>query len=915
MTPLSPAQQQVVAHRGSDLQVIACAGSGKTESMARRVAALVAEGADPASIVAFTFTERAAAELRERIVRRITEAAGPVARDRIGPLYVGTIHAYCLRVLQDHVPRFGNHDIVDENRHSALLSREFRHLGIDRLGPKHWQPVRDFARTVDVLGNELIPDAALAGTPLLNCVQGWRTMLERHRLLTYASLVAEAVRALEDPSIHGRVHGPLRHLLVDEYQDVNPAQERLIELLAQPPVTLVVVGDDDQCLYQWRGADVSSLRGFLARRPTARAVHLDTNRRSRPAIVEAAAQFATSIDDRLPKVMLAAREATDLPVTIWSAETDADEAAQLADAVVQLHARGFRWREVAVLFRSVRTSAAPLIDALGERGVPFQCRGRTGLFLQPDVALFAELFAWFVGGAWKDGRWEAPRPADMNAVVAGLSQRFRDVDELPGLRQYVLDWQAFQLRGTRPVSLVDDFYRLLARLGAPSLSLDDPEVAARAGAWARFSEVLGDFEHVQRRGRLSDADAEPGFRAGRDRGKPYFQALHNYLLHWARDAYEDFPGEPAADLDAVDVLTVHQSKGLEWPVVFLPSLVEGRFPSGLAGRPQDWLLPDAAFPATLRARYEGGEPEERRTFYVAMTRAREALYLSSFARKARSFKPSVFLREVEGLPGVRRVRGGPLPLPDPPSRPAVVEQLPLEVSFSDLATFDECGHSWRLGTSFGFQQPVALELNYGRALHHLLRRLADEARALGRLPSPEWVNALLDTDFYIPFATEPAWKQMRATAARLLRSYVRDFGDDLLRVAVSERPFTMRLDEGTVAGRADVLLDGGTEGLDLVDYKVAAEGTREARYRLQLQVYAAAARAEGVLIRSAWLHELKDGRREPVDVGVNAILQARGRVTEQLRALRTGRFEARPTPSRCDACSWKRLCGSAVSAS
>src|SRR6267143_6291588 len=127
---LSPEQEAVVAHRGSDLQVIACAGSGKTESISRLVAALIAEGAQPASIVAFTFTERAAAELKERIARRVGERMGGAFLDRLGPMFVGTIHGYCFRLLQDHVPRYGNYDVLDEHRHAGILAREFFALGL-----------------------------------------------------------------------------------------------------------------------------------------------------------------------------------------------------------------------------------------------------------------------------------------------------------------------------------------------------------------------------------------------------------------------------------------------------------------------------------------------------------------------------------------------------------------------------------------------------------------------------------------------------------------------------------------------------------------------------------------------------------------------------------------------------------------
>src|SRR5438309_4431523 len=145
---LSDAQKRVIDHRGGALQVVACAGSGKTESISRRIAALIAEGAEPPSIVAFTFTERAAAELKERVVRRVGERMGEAFLDRLGPMFVGTIHGYCFRLLRDHVPRYGNYDVLDEHRHAGLLSREYQNLGIGRLGVRHWSPIRDLMRTV-----------------------------------------------------------------------------------------------------------------------------------------------------------------------------------------------------------------------------------------------------------------------------------------------------------------------------------------------------------------------------------------------------------------------------------------------------------------------------------------------------------------------------------------------------------------------------------------------------------------------------------------------------------------------------------------------------------------------------------------------------------------------------------------------
>ena len=909
---LSPAQQQVVGHRGSDLQVIACAGSGKTESISRRVAALISEGAEPASIVAFTFTERAAAELKERITRRVAEQMGIGFRDRLGPMFVGTMHAYCFRILQDHVPRYGNYDVLDEHRHAGFLSREFRRLGLTKLKAKHWAPIRDFMRTADVIGNECIAVEALAGTPLGECYQAYRESLDRYHFLTFGLLVTAALEALAEPAVYARVHGSLRHLLVDEYQDINPAQERLIQRLARPPVQLTVVGDDDQSIYQWRGSDVRNILGFCQHRPQSASVTLDTNRRSRPAIVSSASTFAKSIPQRLSKAMRSIRSSGQNEVVPWSAATDQVEADVIVDTIGRLKILGYRYRDIAVLFRSVRTAAPPLIEALRAREIPYTAGGRTGLFMQPEVAYLAEVYAWFVDGDWRDDPFGEFRTADLTRIIDGLNRVFGNGQPVPGLREYLEDWRTFVLRGHRPVNLVGDYYRLLRELGVHRTDLSTPLGSARMGALARLSEVLGDFEHVNRRGRQVEHDGVRVFEAASDRGKDYFRALHNYLLHYARDAYEEFEGEPAVDLDAVDILTVHQAKGLEWPVVFLPSLVQGRFPSRRAGQAQDWLLPDVAFPPEVRSRYEGGDAEERRLFYVALTRARDAVYLSAFERKKNRFRPSEYLTDIaHGVPK----RSTELPLPDPPEAGADQEPPTLDVSFSDLAAFEECGHRYRLSTVLGFQTQIATELGYGHAVHHVLRLVAEAVRASGALPSIAEVDKLVAREFFVPFASPQAFETMRRAARRLVATYMERYAPDLMRVWAVERPFALHLDDGVVNGRADVILDevdGRSGSLAIVDYKVATDEGRAERYEEQLRVYTLAGRGEGLDVGAAYLHELRDGSRTSVNIATPVVQIAVDAIRERVTTLRRQEFAPKPTADRCRSCEYRAVCGHAT---
>ncbi|HEX5473577.1 MAG TPA: ATP-dependent DNA helicase [Vicinamibacterales bacterium] len=907
---LSPEQQEVVAWRGGHLQVVACAGSGKTEAISRRIASLIADGADPGSVVAFTFTERAAAALRTRIMGRVADLQGPEFLDKLGPTFIGTIHAYCLRLLQSYAPQYGNFDVLDEHRLAGLLSREHRRLGLDGLGDsRHWRPIFDFLRNADVVDNELIDPARLKGTPFGECYARYLAMLERYHVLTFGQLVSKAVRALDDSRVYARVHDGMRYLFVDEYQDVNKCQEALIERLGQAPVELCVVGDDDQAIYQWRGSDVANILEFR-RRYGAETRELSVNRRSRPAILEAANAFACSIAQRQSKAMTAWRPAAQPELHAWSAEKPEDEAAVIAETIGRLTKIGYRPRDMAVLFRSVRTSADPLIAALRAADIPIRCAGRTGLFKQDEAAVLGATYAWLCGFEWKEERYGEAQKWDLTMLVDQYASLFTvDPRELAA---YLNGWHARVAGDDVAVSLVKDYYRLLNLLGVRDLDLTTSIGQARMGCLARFSEILADFEHVTRRARYVDEEAGPVFRGGQDRGTYFYRRLFNYLQHYALDAYEDFEGEETFDLDAVSVLTVHQAKGLEWPVVFLPSLVEGRFPSRRAGKPQDWLLPTSVFGAKARARYDGGEMEERRLFYVALTRAKDCVYLSRFRRMKRACRPSPFLTEVAG--GDPKPDGD-LPLP-PPFEPSLDEadELPT-LSFSDLAHYDDCPFRYRLSTSFGFQPQLATELGYGKAIHHVLRRLADVARQQRSLPTSGDVDRVFAEEFYLPFANRAAFAQLKEKAERLVARYLGEYSGDLLRVWETERPFSLHVDAGVVTGRADVILDeeGGRRGaLALVDYKTAADPAQDDVFAFQLAIYAAAGRGEGFDVEGAYLQDLSKATRVPVDVGVGKTEQARTRATSLITSITDGEFPSRPDGQKCPHCDMRAICRDAA---
>ena len=898
---------RAVHHRGSHVQIIASAGSGKTEVVSQRVAALLAEGVPASGIVAFTFTERAASELKARITARTSELLGPAAVDQLGSLFIGTIHAYCFRLLQQRLPRYETYDVLDDNQLTAFLAREGSHLELRQLDPRGrlFAAIAVFLRSVDVVENELLDPAAMPD-PFGAILREYYETLDRYRLLTYGQQVVRAVAELERDELRREIHEQLRHLVVDEYQDINPSQERLIVLLTGPRSELCVVGDDQQAIYQWRGSDVSNILTFPARYRLVERFEIAVNRRSRPQIIDVADRFAESIPERIPKQMRPHREASGGPeVVVWHAATEKEEAGWITQFVDELAQRGAHYRDIAVLVRS-RAAYRQLVEQFTTFDVPVQPGGRTGLFEQPEARALGRMYAWLTDTGWRDPYGQSSDIAD-DQILDELSAAF----EVPAgrrreLRRFLDEWKKAVPRENRTADLVGELYELMDVVDVRRWDVADRLKLNRLGTLARFSSLLVDYESVRRRARPDPGN--PGEQVGgQDRGTWYYRNLAFHIINYAHGAYEGFDGEADYVLDAIDLTTVHRAKGLEWPAVFVASVTANRFPTTRTGQVQRWLVPRERFNA---ARYEGTDADERRLFYVALTRARDWLSVSRHDKVVRQVVgASPYWQDLTRL--------APAVAPEHIEPPAVVGSPddggdPLELTFSELAQFLDCGMAFRLRTLIGFQPRIAPELGYGKAVHHVMRTVAEATKAQGRVPTPAEIDALLDHSFFLPSANKPAHRQLKDAARRLVTTYVQKHEADLRRVWETERPFELHLDGVIVSGRADVILDhenGVPTRLALVDYKTSTTG-ETAAHDLQLQVYTDAGRREGLDVQAAYVHDLRAASRIPVNVSDEALRGAEDTVQTATDRIRARDYQPNPG-DRCRTCEVRTICPSA----
>lgn len=904
---------------GCHLQVIACAGSGKTENLALRVAHLLMQKAAPESIVAFTFTQKAAAELKHRIISRSRERCDPATLGRIGRLYVGTMHAYALRLLQAYVPRYAAHELIEEDALHAWVARHAKLILGTGKWARRWERIGVFLKDVDRVENEAIWPAG--HDDFSKHYRAFIETLEAHRLLTFGRCICAAVEALATPDVSRRVHAELKYLFVDEYQDVNPAQEGLVCALAGRHTQLFVVGDDDQSIYQWRGSKVQIIQEFFKRYPPVQTFELGTNRRSLPSIVSVAADFAATIVPRLPKSMSWSRtQAQDAhPVRIITPASRQEEANEIASGILRLMKAGWQAGQIAILVRNWGQAPA-ILDVLHVRGILYDCSGASGLFqTQLGYLLLAALMIAINDRPPPHG-WrqkQLPPPPTTQAQWAGQLAAVLQLQK--SQKEAAQDWlakfaQEARGSGTRSANLVAELHRLGEAVGISTWDLDDSVHHAWFGTYARFCQVVAAFEKAHLSGRwVSTQGKPPEFVGGQDRGAWFYRNLASFLSGYALNHSAGYAAPPDPSSPAVQLTTVHSSKGLQWPVVFMPGMEKGKFPP--RGLGEVMTTPAAAhLSQSTLLRYAGSELDERRLFYVGMTRARDLLILSCPQKvTTRRVSPSPFFEHVRRHPEVWVPPEGIGAAPQPDASPP--HALLPSFSFSELALYGSCPHAYRLSTQINAAAPLARDLGFGKSIHHILRRAADIVKATGKVPGRQEIAGLFDSEFHVPYATKAGHLRMRQYAETLVERYMGRHGGELRHVWAVERPFELHLDSLMIAGRPDIILNHGPASapvLTVVDYKTYGftEPKLEAKAAGdQLRIYTAAARAEGFEVRRAVLHDLKNGAQiEEVAIDTQSVGGSLSRAKSWSAGILKRDYPPRPEERKCGHCGYKRVC-------
>jgi DNA helicase-2/ATP-dependent DNA helicase PcrA len=956
---LSAVQREAVLHGEGPLLIIAGAGTGKTTVLTRRIAHLIAsKRARPEEILALTFTEKAAVEMAERVDQLIPYGYAETP--------ISTFHAFGDRVLREAALEMGMNPefrVLTEPEAIIFLRERLFALPLDRFRPLG-DPTRHLAALLTLVSRAKDEDISpqqygewaqgrlrqvrMAASPDSAVVDDARTHVElaafyeaHQRLLAEAGLVDfgdQIHRALEvlrtRPAVLERLRARHRFILVDEFQDTNHAQLEMLKLVAGDVPNITVVGDDDQAIYRWRGAATANLLAFRRLYPGAHEVVLNENHRSTQLVLDAAARLISYNNPYRLEVVakidkrLRAQRSGGSPVRHLSFDTASAEADGVAVLVEERIQTGARPRDVAILVRS-NGDAEAVLRALNVKGIPHRFSGSRGLYAREEVRLLVSFLRILAS------------PDDSISLFYLCASETYGMPEIDLLRL-----NQYARRKTRPLLEVlralpenDDLVGVggAAREAAARL-LDDLDQAAQEVPKRRTGEVLYGF--LQRSGTLKRLarEATAAAEAKVKNIAKFFETVKAYgdvaehdrvpsfvsHLDLLREAGDDPAiAEAERDDDAVHVLTVHKAKGLEFPIVFLVGCAEQKFP--LQRRSDPLSLPAELVKEELPGG-NGHVDEERRLFYVAMTRAKDELILTSAADygAGRTRKVSRFVVEALDLPSPRPVsrasqamealeRHRPAPELPPAGDPPLADDEVLRLSYGQIDDYETCPLKYRYVHVLRVPLLTHHAVVYGHAVHEAVRRLF-EARLAGQLFSADELVAAFRAAWVSEgFLSRTHEEQRQAAGEAMLRRFHEEEARAPWNPTAVEQEFAFALERNRVQGRYDLVVE--REGhVTIVDFKTGdvreeKAADKRARESLQLDLYALAhLRTKGRLPDRVELRFLETGLVAGKRPTLEDASKTEARIRSAAEAIRQRAFPARPTWMACGQCPFRDIC-------
>jgi len=963
---MNPAQRRAVEHRDGPLLVIAGAGTGKTRVITERIRHLLEtdDSLSGENILGLTFTVKAAGEMKARVVKATSERGKHVT--------LATFHAFCESLIADVAP---DRLMLDEVDHWILLRRNMVRLQLEKYRrlAEPGQFLTDFISFFSRCQDELVTweDYQRYAEDLAAQLQRERFALdedtykerleevEKHfeiarayraseelllekKRVSFGSLITGAVDLLEkDSKLRSELQSKYRYVLVDEFQDTNIAQLRLLELLAGDRKNIFAVGDNDQAIYRFRGASFASFQLFLQRftdwKPGEDSspfrVSLTENYRSTPNILRVATQVIAqnTVSADFPKKFLTANRKEGEKIRIVELEGEESEAAWVTSELERIHSAGRKWSDFAVLYRQ-HAHRDELVPELVRRKIPFVI-SRLSILDHPlvkDVIAYLRLIALPYDDiacarvlsvpAW---RFEAP---DLVRLSERSRKEKKSIYDLLQVSQGQLAFDSSHSASQELFEFLAEKRKTIKRRTAREILsdlLEWLEIPQHASAQDRkYVNRLTEFAKAWEP--KSDARALPEFVEYLDF---YGQAGGNISLE------DDTPG------DAVQLMTVHGAKGLEFPHVFLLRVNSKKFPAN--ERPRVF-----EFPAALMKEGEPAEQfhiqEERRLFYVALTRAQERLTVTTLTEKKGKvplfvedmlLDPTVKRRDIRQLaPRVALPADAQRAAPEPGSQlfvspsglPRIFSRIadwavtfhppcpePLTLSPSAVSAYRSCPQQYLFGYLWSLREGPRASYTFGAVMHNTIRRFIDQLRKGVRLPWED-VARIYETEWksagYEDYYQEQGYKKDGLEQLRVFHTAVLENPPQVLEL---EKRFELPVENDVIlTGRIDQINSlSGKKDAEIVDYKTGKpKKPAEAKKDIQLSIYSIAAREILELnpVRLVF-HYLQNNERQETTRDSKQLDEAQKTVQLVASEIRAGSFPPKPG-YQCRSCAYLPIC-------
>ena len=902
-------QQNAINTTNQNLQIIACAGSGKTQVISQRIVNILKQGSVEAkNIIAFTYTEKAAAELKTRVLKLCREQLGNI--NGLAEMYIGTIHSWCLQAIQDNIFKYQKYAILDEIKLKLFIDKYYNEVGMATAGLDRYKDTGKYIGILSVLREAQLSDGTELPHEWKEALNAYQNTLHKHSYFDFTTIMTEAIENLKSNKVfQEKILGQLKYLIVDEYQDVNPIQEELIHQLSTEGANICVVGDDDQTIYQWRGGDVTYIQNFKTRYKDVKYIKLEDNFRSTKGVVDAALKCITNNVQRLPKVMKAeGHQVYDEGDILYNQFEDVEsENDFIANTILKLRGknfsdklnatpRGLDYSDCAILLRTWK-KATSIMEKLAENNIPFVVGGVNELFQRPEIKASVAIYQYLsqdIDEAALKMYWQAVTPKiqseDVDKAIEFLKKKF------PSPKMYFATFNLQEIYWTfiEKAKLTEEVFEDHNHEGIVGNEINEV-IFYNLGM---FSQIINDFETIH----FKDS---PTHKIGRFLNFLQYSADGYYPEGWLNNALKT--------PNAVQIMTIYQSKGLEFPVVFVPGLNKNYLPIKKPGGKQIWHYIDRKW-IKDQQRYEGGTEDERRLFYVAITRSQKFLFITRSKENQLYQKESEFAKEVsnsEYLISDKNPNYASLPnlKPTPKS-----ERGAIQLNFSVLKAFFDCPYKFKLISLYGFCLPITERMGYGNSIHNVLMEI--HRRHLdGEDVTKVNIDELVDTHVHIPYATSVVLENIKHTTRNVAQSYLEENLADFNNIEYAEQEIQIDLGDGImVNGRMDLIkkvdLDG-KEHTTIVDFKSRKESQDQDITIEQLSMYALGYKElTGKTADRLQIYNLDEDNNskhtQKIDnAGIETI---RDKIIHSANEIRDNKLSKTCETKTCESCWHKQLC-------